>query len=1303
MTTRFQNGSLIGDLNDNISAETSGSLVNYQLSDTNENETQYDLLPTIVNRPPEIVTSIMDASTPPIESSALADSSGKYMYVFPDGTVKINISATITLRVEAEQPHILNVENGILKIIPPKQGLTYVWRKDGLTVNSYTIDDLHSITTVDQNAVVFENIQPEHAGTYTCEIINDIGSTFTEPITLEILNPDIDSFFYRNLIKNPYGEGGVDEWNANNQDLAVKTLSKTPSEEYMRPHRIDLFGYTVDMMHPRPYQIDSGIIRNLDMTKELLKPNATYFTRTKYKYEKVGGSYLVRAYQDIDLTDLEPIIKGSVFGIRGVRAFFSCYIGNAISNYVPVRELIDPTKRQGIHDYVQVRPRLSLENFLNSGPANNLEESAYVTIEEYDNETRLPSLLLNEDGTVRSQSNRIVIRDPWSSRLGKYWGRKYYTNDRYQLGETSPGDVRDQILFTGQELYPDHTQRYNYGQYIEFHKAIFEHLNPNTNKVRIAMNFETKDSRIFDNWLEAHENMEEIREFAQHDIPNQRHHFSKPVTENTGDTIINMIRNLPTNKEKELEKVIPSAEPPRGLITALNFSLVPILTQHPETTKHFTVSTLKTNDNVASTVGSGLGAGRMYDPYGVVTKRWQLTFKHYSDAEPRINNEYKIVTEDRIEIQMDVVEPNKRRPHFLHRKKVRRMQVDPLRFFPFHSGLPITTEAADLFTKEDLEEFNYLSGYLRYKYDPEYLDDRYKETAELTEKYKYSLKDYTNAAGIYSSNPIMGPIMAASTFKRSLKYARTMRSEGWRFSKHLGWSKTIRVDTYPELATKLNQYEWVLDANNRTRQPDEWNDVQSEWKKKVRYILYYGLPGSEARQTKLDTPSRPDNPKGINSLPLQTYFLDIDFSEVEEIGDGKSKVTLSRLEQLFPGNGAMSASLDHYIDPYGVLICTIPGSVITDASSNGGMQYPLHTKTGTINIKETPITALGAIHANLRDFTIETVPTASNRYANEKVKEVFKAVNAYGTSLKQAWDGAIATRDYLNSKPVIPSPHGFRQWIRFLMSRRRFERQQQQADAVARTNAELAALRQLATGTDFLPTIVQGSYTGSSANRRVEVYAEQYNLFNRYTGSLMEYAADKTKQPSKQTYKFFESKIKSSLTIDLGDVTFHPNTFFPSAYQTQMADNLKYLRGLQTPPQEQEKDKKIKRYVRQYAKRYVTKVFPSPRNSETKQPQIPSLYGIKPVDVLLLDDGVGSPTTGIDRHGVDYLITYGSIQDSYSGTYRSAVTNDFYDKIDTTEDLLREEPVEDTPEETEAQSVIDLLDEADTEQAATGG
>ena len=122
---RFPDGTLIGDLNDDFSAKTSQSISFVDLSTTDENQTVYDLLPVIINRPPEIVRPITEASIPPIEPYEVADATGNSMYLFPDGTVKINLGANITLNIDAEQPHKFNVENGIPKILPSKAALSY--------------------------------------------------------------------------------------------------------------------------------------------------------------------------------------------------------------------------------------------------------------------------------------------------------------------------------------------------------------------------------------------------------------------------------------------------------------------------------------------------------------------------------------------------------------------------------------------------------------------------------------------------------------------------------------------------------------------------------------------------------------------------------------------------------------------------------------------------------------------------------------------------------------------------------------------------------------------------------------------------------------------------------------------------------------------------------------------------------------------------------------------------------------------------------------------------------------------------
>ena len=180
---RYPDQTLIGDLNDNFSAKTTQSISFVDLSTTDENQTVYDLLPVIINRPPEIIRPITEASQPTIKPYEVADATGDSMYLFPDGTVKINLGTSFTLNIDAEQPSVLNIENGIPKIIPSKTALVYKWKKDGEMVTTGDIvDTLYSSITINQGSLIFENIQPFHAGTYTCEITNDIGTTTSEPI-----------------------------------------------------------------------------------------------------------------------------------------------------------------------------------------------------------------------------------------------------------------------------------------------------------------------------------------------------------------------------------------------------------------------------------------------------------------------------------------------------------------------------------------------------------------------------------------------------------------------------------------------------------------------------------------------------------------------------------------------------------------------------------------------------------------------------------------------------------------------------------------------------------------------------------------------------------------------------------------------------------------------------------------------------------------------------------------------------------------------------------------------------------------
>lgn len=998
---RYPDQTLIGDLNDNFSAKTTQSISFVDLSITDENQTVYDLLPVIINRPPEIVRPITEASQPTIKPYEVADATGDSMYLFPDGTVKINLGTSFTLNIDAEQPSVLNIENGIPKIIPSKTALVYKWKKDGEMVTTGDIvDTLYSSITINQGSLIFENIQPFHAGTYTCEITNDIGTTTSEPITIEVLNLDFDAFFYRNLVKNPYGVDGTTDWEASNNELTVRAFSKNPSEDFIQPHRVDRFGYTIDMLHPRPYQIDAGVISKFDMTKDLLQNNASYFTRTKYKFESRGGSHVVKAYQDIDLTNIEWLIKGGVFGVEGVRAMFSCYIGNGITSFVPVQELVNPRDRIEPKNYIQNRSRLSLENFLNSGPASGVSETAYVTVEEYDNETRLTSKLLQSDGSVVDYIDRIVLTDPWQKRMWKYSGQKYYTNDKFGLGELSPGDSRDQLLFTADELYPDQKRRYAYGQYGEFNKVVFDRLNPNTTKVRITINFETTDWRIFEQWKEAMDASDEVREFVGWETPFGKHKFTKPPTTDWKQSIVRTILEQAALRSASFSEAVPSANEPRGMVTALNFSLIPILTQQKDTTKYYTDSSLAINTSPTSSVPSGLGVGRGYDPYGVFQKKWIMTLKHYSDPIPRVNNQNIIEVKDTISIQLDEI----RGADILRIvDNVTRVAIDPVSILPFEKGTAVSLEG---------------------------------NNKTLT-KTSISSTDIDIQTKWYA-------------FCQATRFALIPEISWIRENKAV--SDFYKQATYSNYLTTLAMMGMTA-PNSVTRLPDPSKDVEAQWNRKIRLLLHYSVAGADITPTEMPSFLVPndkvvagrDEFGGVDTLPqrdgitlsdvtqdlvaqkIQSYYLDIDFSQVRAVNDGNSTVRLWRTADML-GSGSGEVFLSHSINVYGLLDCEIPQSFVTKPVAQGGMGYSVAVVTDRYKYIQSIPDALDTLYKNVGAY-VKDGNLRGNAYYTSVVNEIFKPIEdelrknvlsrVYNSRDLRAFSASLNAFAY---NPLLPQP-----------------------------------------------------------------------------------------------------------------------------------------------------------------------------------------------------------------------------------------------------------------------------------------
>jgi hypothetical protein len=635
---RNLDNTLNGDLNDNISAYTTGSVTSLlPTSSINENETYYDLLPVVINQPPIINVPISNASRPTIKSSNSADASGQNLYQFPDGTVKVMQDVTFELRIGAVQPNTFNVENGIPIIKQADQELTYVWRQDDTMIRSDEKKSLQSRITVTNNVIRFERIQPSSAGTYTCEISNDIGAVISEPITIEVLNPDLDAFFYRNLVVNGNATTGTSAWEGDTDIMTAREMTKRDTVELKAPHRVDLFGYNVDMMHPRPYQMEVGVVKGINYEEDFINKNGKggYFSRDVYKFEKAGGSFFVKTYQDIDVTPIQDLVKGSVYGIDGVRAVFGCYIGNAISQYVPTIETVLLHQKTNPGNYFMGAPRVSLENFLTAGPGFTVDR-CYVTLEEYDKESRLISTILRPNGTSYREPNTITLMDPWTKRISKYYGEKYYKTDIYKLGSTSLGNGYDATLFTADELYPNPKDRPTHSQYLEFNRLVLERLNPKTTKVRINLNFYTNDWRIFDSVDYEKTNSDQIFETI-----GWEKNYKKGTFEQKGsgtsevDFIRSFVSNNPTYRDKPITEQVPLAPTPRLAITGLSLSLIPIQRQKADSTNYYTSATFSTNNRPQVSVPSALDPSAIFDPSGIRKKNMFVYFQHKSEPKGR--------------------------------------------------------------------------------------------------------------------------------------------------------------------------------------------------------------------------------------------------------------------------------------------------------------------------------------------------------------------------------------------------------------------------------------------------------------------------------------------------------------------------------------------------------------------------------------------------------------------------------------------------------------------------------------------
>lgn len=553
---RTPDGKLIIDLNDQEGAFTSASLPGIFNASINENETVYRLYPYELNDVPVFITNIYDASTPRIVSAhAYSSDRDSTLYYDDNNIIQVVTGASFILRTKAQEPNVLNVENGIPTLKQGQRGLNYAWTKDGQVVGSLveaqqaverpltpeeqlamdqapitplmskaplnqpgattpfvtalqiypngSIRSAKITISVDQTELAFENINVNLAGTYVCSVRNDIGEVFSESITIEVVDPRSpdDTYFRKNLIQNGFATDGTGNWNVAIGEVTTKPFLTDEQSKLAKQPNAELFGYHKEGIYP---YIGNVVYNVADYSlKPLTDPNAAYFCRDTLNYRMNGGTNQAIMYQDIDLSDITNLISGRAYGSGGVRAYFSCIIGNALTRFIPTLDVLGPDNRYKQEYYSLDQPRISYENFSLVGPAL-LEESVTVIIQEYEDHTPLPSLVY-ENGQTRSVPF-IEIKDKVSSLLAQSdlfnepvqppINQTITTPDGLQLTPKPIGGQPGRILNAYKTLYEAKEEYYTYGQYAEHRDATIRILNPKTNKIRVTIKFNLDTPRL---------------------------------------------------------------------------------------------------------------------------------------------------------------------------------------------------------------------------------------------------------------------------------------------------------------------------------------------------------------------------------------------------------------------------------------------------------------------------------------------------------------------------------------------------------------------------------------------------------------------------------------------------------------------------------------------------------------------------------------------------------------------------------------------------------------------------------------
>lgn len=498
---------LIADLSDKDGAYVSASLPQTEFSNTNENQTVYSLFPYELNDVPIFTKNVYESSEPPIVSEQSYRPGQNNLYYDNAGVIRVVVGSSFKLKVSAQQPNVLNVENGIPIIKPANGDLRYEWLVDGNLV--FDVEPSFLDRRVDQrrsldNVLEFVNVTKRMQGTYTCTVTNDIGQITSEDIIIEVLDPvrsddPFAPFNRTNAIQNGFALDTTNNWTPLIGDIVAKPMLSVEQEAKAKQPNASVFGHAAGEIYPHPINIRTNGIKGFSPAS-LLKKNASYFTRGPIQYIANGGTNQAAIYQDIDLSGITDYISGRAYGSKGVRAYFGCILGNAITRFIPTLDILGPDERNKEEFYYSNAPRISYENFVLTGPAF-LEETVTIIVQEYEGETPVQSMVY-ENGEEKFVNN-IQITDKLSTIYKQTLQEP--VQPPVSSVKTGDGDIIDlkpiegsqaQVLNLYNNIYPNKQEHYAYGQYAEYQDFVISKLNTRTNKIRVTLRFDISTSRM---------------------------------------------------------------------------------------------------------------------------------------------------------------------------------------------------------------------------------------------------------------------------------------------------------------------------------------------------------------------------------------------------------------------------------------------------------------------------------------------------------------------------------------------------------------------------------------------------------------------------------------------------------------------------------------------------------------------------------------------------------------------------------------------------------------------------------------